>query len=88
MFFQLTEVTENLTHISSEYGKLLAEKEQIERAMNEDVSQQLEKIALLSVEKDELQQMVEVSKIENDQLKADCQESKDKVCTKSLKSLF
>lgn len=56
--------------------------------MNEDVSQQLEKIALLSVEKDELQQMVEVSKTENDQLKADCQESKDKVCTKSLKSLF
>lgn len=76
---KLTEVTENLTHISSEYGKLLAEKEQIERAMNEDVSQQLEKIALLSVEKDELQQMVEVSKTENDQLKADCQESKDKL---------
>lgn len=85
MFFQLTEVTENLARISSEYGKLLAEKEQIERRMNEEISQQLEKIALLNVEKDELQQMVEVSKTEKDQLKADCKESKEKVCIKSLK---
>lgn len=85
MFFQLTEVTENLTRISSEYGKLLAEKEQIERKMNEQISQQLEKIALLNVEKDELQQMVEVSETEKDQLKADCQESKEKVRIKSLK---
>ncbi|XP_021252505.1 centromere-associated protein E isoform X2 [Numida meleagris] len=76
---KLTEVTENLTHISSEYDKLLAEKEQIERTMNEGVSQQLEKIALLNVEKDELQQIVEVSKTEKDQLKADCQESKERL---------
>lgn len=53
--------------------------------MNEEISQQLEKIALLNVEKDELQQMVEVAKTEKDQLKADCQESKEKVCIKSLK---
>ncbi|XP_072191354.1 centromere-associated protein E [Excalfactoria chinensis] len=76
---KLTEVTENLTHVSSEYGKLLAEKEQTERIMKEDISQQLEKIALLNVEKDELQQMLEVSKTENDQLKADCKESKEKL---------
>ncbi|XP_042667809.1 centromere-associated protein E [Centrocercus urophasianus] len=76
---KLTEVTENLTRVSSEYGKLLAEKEQTERKMNEQISQQLEKIALLNVEKDELQQMVEVSKTEKDQLKADCQESKEKL---------
>ncbi|XP_032542794.1 centromere-associated protein E isoform X4 [Chiroxiphia lanceolata] len=59
---KLTEVTERLTHVSSEYGKLLAEKEQIERAMNEQVCQQLEKITVLSKEKDELQQMVETCK--------------------------
>ncbi|XP_065593004.1 centromere-associated protein E [Cyrtonyx montezumae] len=76
---KLSEVSENLTHISSEYGKLLTEKEQIETTMNEGISQQLEKIALLNVEKDELQQMVEVSKTEKEQLKADCQESKKKL---------
>ncbi|XP_039237441.1 centromere-associated protein E isoform X2 [Pipra filicauda] len=59
---KLTEVTERLTHVSSEYGKLLAEKEQIERTMNEQVCQQLEKITVLSKEKDELQQMVETCK--------------------------
>ncbi|XP_051645572.1 centromere-associated protein E isoform X11 [Manacus candei] len=59
---KLTEVTERLTHVSSEYGKLLAEKEQIERTMNEQVCQQLEKITVLSKEKDELQQMVETFK--------------------------
>ncbi|XP_031464724.1 centromere-associated protein E [Phasianus colchicus] len=76
---KLTVVTENLTRISSEYSQLLAEKEQTERRMNEEISQQLEKIALLNVEKDELQQMVEVAKTEKDQLKADCQESKEKL---------
>ncbi|NXB99334.1 CENPE protein, partial [Orthonyx spaldingii] len=59
---KLTEVTENLTHVSAEYGKLLAEKERTERAMNEQVCQQLERIALLNKEKDKLQQMVETSK--------------------------
>ncbi|XP_027762952.1 centromere-associated protein E [Empidonax traillii] len=59
---KLTEVTESLTHVSSEYGKLLAEKEQIERTMNEQVCQQLEKITVLNKEKDELQQMVETCK--------------------------
>ncbi|NXM04965.1 CENPE protein, partial [Tyrannus savana] len=59
---KLTEVTESLTHVSSEYGKLLAEKEQIERTMNEQVGQQLEKITVLNKEKDELQQMVETCK--------------------------
>ncbi|NXI63346.1 CENPE protein, partial [Anseranas semipalmata] len=76
---KLSEVTENLTHVSCEYGKLLAEKEQIERTMNERVSQEPEKIALLNREKDELQQMVEVSKAERDQLEADCQESKERL---------
>ncbi|KAM9295927.1 centromere-associated protein E [Morus bassanus] len=75
---KLTEVTENLTHVSSEYGKLLAEKEQIERTMNEQICQQLEKITLLNQEKDELQQMVETCKAERDQLQADFQESKEK----------
>ncbi|XP_054058213.1 centromere-associated protein E isoform X2 [Rissa tridactyla] len=75
---KLTEVTENLTHVSSEYGKLLAEKEQIERTMNETISQQLEKITLLNQEKDELRQMVETCKAERDQLQADCQESKER----------
>ncbi|NXE39375.1 CENPE protein, partial [Ptilorrhoa leucosticta] len=59
---KLTEATENLTHVSAEYGKLLAEKEQTERAMNEQVCQQLERITLLNKEKDELQQMVETCK--------------------------
>ncbi|XP_050194004.1 LOW QUALITY PROTEIN: centromere-associated protein E [Myiozetetes cayanensis] len=59
---KLTEVTESLTHVSSEYGKLLAEKEQIETTMNEQVGQQLEKITVLNKEKDELQQMVETCK--------------------------
>ncbi|XP_069639599.1 centromere-associated protein E [Haliaeetus albicilla] len=75
---KLTEVTENLTHVSSEYGKLLAEKEQNERTMNEHIHQQLEKITLLNQEKDELQQIVETCKAERDQLEADCQESKEK----------
>lgn len=82
LFFQLAEVTENLTRVSSEYDVLLAEKEQTERIMNEHVCQEPEKIALLNQEKDELQQMVEVSKAERDQLEADCQESKERVCIK------
>ncbi|NWU48916.1 CENPE protein, partial [Dromas ardeola] len=75
---KLTEVTENLTHVSSEYGKLLVEKEQIERIMNENISQQLEKITLLNQEKDKLQQMVETCKAERDQLEADCEENKER----------
>ncbi|KAM9258832.1 centromere-associated protein E [Cariama cristata] len=75
---KLAEVTENLTHVSSECGKLLAEKEQIERTMNEHICQQLEKITFLNQEKDELQQMVETCKAERHQLEADCQENKDR----------
>lgn len=82
MFFQLTEVTENLTRVSSEYGKLLAEKEQMERKMNEHISKQLENIAVLKQEKDELQQVVETCKAERGRLEADCQESKERVCMK------
>ncbi|CAN8208954.1 unnamed protein product [Coccothraustes coccothraustes] len=52
---KLTEVTENLTRVSAEYGDLLAEKQQAERAMSE----QLERITSLNKEKDELQHMVE-----------------------------
>lgn len=85
LFFQITQVTENLTHVSSEYGKLLAEKEQTERTVNEQIRQQLEKITLLNQEKDELQQMVETCKAERHQLEADCQESKERVRIKSLK---
>ncbi|NXY33539.1 CENPE protein, partial [Pomatorhinus ruficollis] len=59
---KLTEVTENLTRVSAEYGNLLAEKEQAERAMNEQVCQQLERITSLNKERDELQQMVEACK--------------------------
>lgn len=88
LFFQITQVTENLTHVSSEYGKLLAEKEQTERTVNEQIRQQLEKITLLNQEKDELQQMVETCKAERHQLEADCQESKERVRIKSLKSFF
>ncbi|KAF2988554.1 hypothetical protein EK904_006208, partial [Melospiza melodia maxima] len=54
----LTEVTENLTRVSAEYGDLLAEKQQTERAMSE----QLERITSLNKEKDELQHMVETCK--------------------------
>ncbi|XP_062492693.1 centromere-associated protein E isoform X1 [Pezoporus occidentalis] len=73
---KLTEVTGHLTSVSSEYGKLLAEKEQIERTTNEHFSQQLEKI---SREKDELQKIVETCKAERDQLEADCRESKERI---------
>ncbi|XP_016153400.1 PREDICTED: centromere-associated protein E [Ficedula albicollis] len=59
---KLTAVTENLTRVSAEYGNLLAEKEQTERTVNEQVCQQLERITLLNKEKDELQQMVETCK--------------------------
>ncbi|NWY90602.1 CENPE protein, partial [Loxia curvirostra] len=58
LFFQLSEVTENLTRVSAEYGDLLAEKQQAERAMSE----QLERITSLTKEKDELQHMVEACK--------------------------
>ncbi|XP_065693755.2 centromere-associated protein E isoform X2 [Patagioenas fasciata] len=75
---KVTEVTDNLTHVSSEYGKLLAEKEQTERTVNEQIRQQLEKIASLNQEKDELQQMVETCKAERHQFEADCQESKER----------
>ncbi|XP_010014100.1 PREDICTED: centromere-associated protein E, partial [Nestor notabilis] len=78
---KLTEVTGHLTSVSSEYGKLQAEKEQIERTMNEHFCQQLEKI---NQEKDDLQKIVETCKAERDKLKADCQESKERVCIKSL----
>ncbi|KAM6346746.1 centromere-associated protein E [Podargus strigoides] len=75
---KFTGVTENLARVSSEYGKLLAEKEKIEETMNERICQQLEKITLLNQEKDELQQMVETCKAERDQLEADCRESKER----------
>ncbi|XP_050829623.1 centromere-associated protein E isoform X3 [Serinus canaria] len=55
---KLSEVTENLTRVSAEYGDLLAEKQQAERAMSE----QLERITSLTKEKDELQHMVETCK--------------------------
>lgn len=80
LFFQLAEVTENLTRVSSEYDMLLAEKEQAEGITNEHVCQEPEKIVVLNQEKEELQQMVEVSKAERDQLEANCQESKKRVC--------
>nr|XP_026647756.1 centromere-associated protein E [Zonotrichia albicollis] len=54
----LTEVTEKLTRVSAEYGDLVAEKQQTERAMSE----QLERITSLSKEKDELQHLVETCK--------------------------
>ncbi|KAM6270189.1 centromere-associated protein E [Porphyrio hochstetteri] len=75
---KLAEVSENLIHVSSEHGKLLEEKEQIERAMNEQNCQQLEKITLLNQEKDELQQTIETCKAEREQLEADCWESKER----------
>ncbi|XP_066042391.1 centromere-associated protein E isoform X2 [Chamaea fasciata] len=59
---KLTEVTENLTRVSAEYGNLLTEKEQAERAMNEQVCQQLERITSLNKERDELQQLIETCK--------------------------
>lgn len=80
LFFQLAEVTENLTRVSSEYDTLLAEKEQAERRMKEHVCPEPEKVAVLNQEKEELQQMVEVSKAEREQLEANCQESKKRVC--------
>ncbi|XP_074397183.1 centromere-associated protein E isoform X2 [Zonotrichia albicollis] len=55
---KLTEVTEKLTRVSAEYGDLVAEKQQTERAMSE----QLERITSLSKEKDELQHLVETCK--------------------------
>ncbi|XP_030348610.1 centromere-associated protein E isoform X2 [Strigops habroptila] len=73
---KLTEVTGHLTSVSSEYVKLQAEKEQIERTMNEHFCQQLEKI---NQEKDELQKIVETCKAERDQLEADCCESKERI---------
>ncbi|NXM97767.1 CENPE protein, partial [Sylvia borin] len=62
LVLQLTEVTENLTRVSAEYDSLLTEKEQAERAMNEQVCQQLERITSLNKERDELQQLVETCK--------------------------
>ncbi|XP_054018723.1 centromere-associated protein E [Dryobates pubescens] len=75
---KFTEVTENLTRVSSEYGKLLAEKEQMERTMNEHISKQLDNITVLKQEKDELQQVVETCRAERGRLEADCQESKER----------
>nr|XP_025965047.1 centromere-associated protein E [Dromaius novaehollandiae] len=74
----LTEVTESLTRVSSEYGKLLAEKEQIEQTMNEHICQQLEKTTSLNQERDELQQMVESFKAERDRLEANFRESRER----------
>ncbi|XP_066173954.1 centromere-associated protein E [Sylvia atricapilla] len=59
---KLTEVTENLTRVSAEYGNLLTEKEQAERAVNEQVCQQLERITSLNKKRDELQHLVETCK--------------------------
>ncbi|XP_039557941.1 centromere-associated protein E [Passer montanus] len=59
---KLSEVTENLTRVSAEYSDLLAEKQQTEGAMSEQVCQQLERITSLNKEKEELQQMVETCK--------------------------
>uniref|UniRef100_A0A8C6IS92 Uncharacterized protein n=1 Tax=Melopsittacus undulatus TaxID=13146 RepID=A0A8C6IS92_MELUD len=73
---KLTEVTGHLSSVSSEYDKLQAEKEQIERTMNEHFSQQLEKI---NQEKDELQKIAEACKAERDQLEADCWKSKERI---------
>ncbi|XP_010215383.1 PREDICTED: centromere-associated protein E [Tinamus guttatus] len=75
---QLTEVTENLSRASSEYGKLLSEKEQSEQTMKECISEQLDKITSLNQERDQLQQIVENLKVERDQLEANFHKSKEK----------
>lgn len=82
---QVTQVTENLTGVSLEHEKLLAEKEHTEQTMNECIYQQLQNITSLTQARDDLQQMLEDMEAERDQLKDDVQENRERV---SISSCF
>ncbi|XP_059578334.1 centromere-associated protein E isoform X3 [Alligator mississippiensis] len=75
---KVTQVTENLTGVSLEHEKLLAEKEHTEQTMNECIYQQLQNITSLTQARDDLQQMLEDMEAERDQLKDDVQENRER----------
>ncbi|XP_075785794.1 centromere-associated protein E isoform X2 [Pelodiscus sinensis] len=79
---EVIQLSENLTLVSSERDKLLAEKECIEQTMNEHICQQLQEISSVTHERDEFQKILECvgdqlnkerAKMENLQEELKCQ---------------
>ncbi|XP_039397723.1 centromere-associated protein E isoform X2 [Mauremys reevesii] len=75
---KVIQLSENLTLVSCEHDKLLAEKERIEQTMNERICPQLQEISSVSQERDEFQQILACVRTERDQLKMDIEENKER----------
>ncbi|XP_034628454.1 centromere-associated protein E [Trachemys scripta elegans] len=75
---KVIQLSENLTLVSCEHDKLLAEKERIEQTMNERICPQLQEISSVTQERDEFQQSLACVRAERDQLKMDIEENKER----------
>ncbi|KAM9142729.1 centromere-associated protein E [Pangshura tecta] len=75
---KVIQLSENLTLVSCEHDKLLAEKERIEQTMNERICPQLQEISSVTQERDEFQQILACVRTERDQLKMDIEENKER----------
>nr|XP_042715902.1 centromere-associated protein E isoform X3 [Chrysemys picta bellii] len=75
---KVIQLSENLTRVSCEHDKLLAEKERIEQTMNERICPQLQEISSVTQERDEFQQSLACVRAERDQLKMDIEENKER----------
>ncbi|KAM7168718.1 centromere-associated protein E isoform 1-T1 [Macrochelys suwanniensis] len=74
---KVIQLSENLTLVSCEHDKLLAEKERIEQIMNERICLQLQEISSVT-QRDEFQQILACVSAERDQLKVDIEENKER----------
>ncbi|XP_030420326.1 centromere-associated protein E isoform X1 [Gopherus evgoodei] len=75
---KVIQLSENLTLVSCEHDKLLAEKERIEQTMHECICPQLQEISSVTQERDEFQQILACVRAERDQLKMDIEENKER----------
>ncbi|XP_053884844.1 centromere-associated protein E [Malaclemys terrapin pileata] len=75
---KVIQLSENLTRVSCEHDKLLAEKEHIEQTMNERICPQLQEISSVTQEREEFQQSLACVRAERDQLKMDIEENKER----------
>nr|XP_048703284.1 centromere-associated protein E isoform X3 [Caretta caretta]XP_048703285.1 centromere-associated protein E isoform X4 [Caretta caretta] len=81
---KVIQLSENLTFVSCEHDKLLAEKERIEQTMNERICPQLQEASSVTQERDEFQQILACVRAERDQLKADIEENKERAEMENL----
>ncbi|XP_043369163.1 centromere-associated protein E isoform X3 [Dermochelys coriacea] len=75
---KVIQLSENLTLVSCEHDKLLAEKERIEQTMNDRICPQLQEASSVTQERDEFQQILACVRAERDQLKAVIEENRER----------